>query len=147
MNSYGQATGSAALQGLMTGVWVAAGELSPAKRRLARLGTVVAVAGAGAVRERVFPDPAPAPALPEADDTGEPEVISKAKLIGIGAGVAVSVAAMVAGRRLEKRWLAALTRDGHAHPYRALAVRLGLISFGATLAPNLIRVREARHGR
>ncbi|OJF11985.1 hypothetical protein BG844_23100 [Couchioplanes caeruleus subsp. caeruleus] len=133
----------------MTGVWVAAGELSPAKRRLARVGTVATAAGAYAIRERVFP----APALPGADDSDteeepvSPEVISKAKLIGIGAGVAVSVAVMVAGHRLEKRWLAALIRDGHAHPYRALAVRMGLISFGVALAPDLIRAREARRSR
>ncbi|MEV8508672.1 hypothetical protein AB0368_28125 [Actinoplanes sp. NPDC051475] len=160
MDTYVRAVGAAALQGLLTGVWVAAGELPPAKRRLSRAGAVVALSGMASVRDWAFPDePSAIPAKTRAvtgetravpdeaemlSDEVPPRPISKARLAATGAAVAVSVATMVGGRRLEKRWLGALERDGHAHPHRALGVRMGLISFAATLSQRLIRVHEAR---
>ncbi|MFI5496524.1 hypothetical protein [Actinoplanes sp. NPDC051859] len=186
MYSYAQATGAAALQGLMTGVWVAAGELTPARRRLTRAGAIVAFSALGSIKDWAFPDDKattggaaccttkPAALAGTAlsgtalsgvavqgssgagteraegvDDLADdldssPEPVSKARLIAGGAGVAIAVATMIAGRRLEKRWLAGLTRNGHTHPHRALGVRMGLISFAATLPSGLIRAHEAR---
>ncbi|MEV4636297.1 hypothetical protein AB0J80_03000 [Actinoplanes sp. NPDC049548] len=176
MNTYVRAVGAAALQGLLTGVWVAAGELPPAKRRLSRAGAVVTLSAVASIRDWAFTDdprdrqpsprrspdpaissppatspppaassppavPAPSAALGSAD---APLPISKKSLIVTGAGIALSVGTMIGGRKLEKRWLAALHRDGHPHPHRALAVRMGLLSFAATLPRRLIRVRESR---
>ncbi|MFI7597217.1 hypothetical protein [Actinoplanes sp. NPDC049681] len=156
MDTYVRAVGAAALQGLLTGVWVAAGELPPAKRRLSRAGAVITLSAVASIGDRTFPDearavpPQPRDLSPDPRALGggageaPPRPISKARLAATGVGVAVSVATMIGGRRLQKRWLAALARDGHAHPHRALGLRLGLISFAGTLPRQLIRVHEAR---
>src|SRR5688500_3506387 len=44
---YQRAVALAALQAVLTSTWIAARELSPARRRLARLGTVAAVTAVG----------------------------------------------------------------------------------------------------
>ncbi|BCJ54087.1 hypothetical protein Asp14428_55620 [Actinoplanes sp. NBRC 14428] len=180
MNSYARAVGAAALQGLLTGVWVAAGELPPAKRRLSRAGAVVTLSGIASIRDWAFPEePARRPALTAApgveagpgakggsgagagpgantqagngvevedgagEGQGEVRPVSKGRLIAGGVGVAVSVVTMIGARRLEKRWLASLTRAGHPHPHRALGVRMGLISFAAAAPRGLIRAYDA----
>lgn len=107
---------------------------------------MIALSGVASIRDWAFSDepsasPGEARAVP---DEVPPRPISRARLAATGAAVAVSVATMVGGRKLQKRWLGALERDGHAHPHRALGVRMGLISFAGTLSQRLIRVHEAR---
>lgn len=143
MDTYVRAVGAAALQGLLTGVWVAAGELPPAKRRLGRAGAVVALSGVASIRDWAFSDE-PSAETRVVTEEAPPRPISKVRLAATGVAVAVSVATMAGGRKVEKRWLGTLERKGHAHPHRALGVRMGLISFAATLSQRLIRVHEAR---
>jgi hypothetical protein len=51
------------------------------------------------------------------------------------------VAVNVGRYRLRKRWLAKLTRDGHPHPTRALAVRMAAFEFAHQLA---LQIRDRR---
>jgi hypothetical protein len=159
-SSYLRAAGSATLQGLLTGAWVAAGGLPPAKRRLARAGAVATLSALALIGERDdngerltraalsrWSETTPTPASASADDEGQgpPQPIPVRRLAVTAAGAGVSVGMIVGRRRLEKRWLAALTRDGHPHPHRALALRMGVLSFAGTLPGRLIRAYEARH--
>ncbi|MFD1373344.1 hypothetical protein [Actinoplanes sichuanensis] len=150
--SYGRAVALAALQAALSSTWIAARELSPAKRRLARLGTVAAVGAVGwvvtpkekekedefelVVADRPFPVSEPQPI---AED--EPAPFDKRKAALGLAMLGLTVAAVVGRRQLEKRWLARLTRNGHPHPTRALAVRIGAVEFAGQLA---LQVADAR---
>ena len=57
--------------------------------------------------------------------------------------VGASVGAAAVGRRLQRRWLARLTRHGHPHPHRALGVRMAAL-YAVMVAPSrLLAVRES----
>ncbi|MEU4619976.1 hypothetical protein AB0G04_08340 [Actinoplanes sp. NPDC023801] len=149
--SYPRAVATAALQACFSGTWIAARELSPARRRLTRLGAVAAVAALGYA---VAPDqPEPEPELVVADKpylvteppapAAEPQVpFDKRKAIIGAAVVGLSVATLVGRHQLEKRWLARLTRNGHRHPTRGLAVRMASIEFATTLVLQVADVRR-----
>jgi len=144
-STYPRAVLAAALQGLLTGAWVAAGELPTRGRRLARAGSVLslsAVASVGARGDSGEPD--------ETEPTAEQYAawdVDKRKLAAAAASIGLSAALVVGRRQLEKRWLAALARDGHPHPHRALALRMGLLTFAGTLPGRLVKVREGRRPR
>jgi hypothetical protein len=54
----------------------------------------------------------------------------------------------MAGRQLEKRWLARLIRQGHPHPHRALGLRMAAVWAAASLPARLLTVRkQADHQR
>ncbi|AGZ46071.1 hypothetical protein [Actinoplanes friuliensis] len=127
---YVRAFGTAALQGLLTGVWVAAGELPTVKRRLVRVGAVGTLSALASIGDK-------------AEDTEESRRPKRHGAVTV-AMVAVSVGVVVGRRQIEKRWLASLERSGNPHPRRALAVRLGALSFAATLPGQLIEVCDAR---
>jgi hypothetical protein len=127
---------------LLTGAWVAAGELPAGRRRLIRAGSVLSLSAVVSIGG--------------GDDGDEPEPtaeryaswdVDKRKLAVTAVSLGVSVGLAVGRRRLEKRWLGALTRAGHPHPQRALALRMGLLSFAGTLPGGLVRVHEARRKR
>jgi hypothetical protein len=165
MNAYVRAASSAAMQGVLTGVWVAAGGMSPGRRRAVRATAVVGLSAAATLADWWFdrqaaereawatddeiaeredeakPEPREDDGLE--DEAPDPEAIGTRQLALLGAAAAVSAAA-IAGRRLwEKRWLQRLENSGHPHPHRALGVRLGAMSFAGSLATSLIR-RKAR---
>jgi hypothetical protein len=147
--SYPRAVGVAALQAVLSGVWIAAGELTPARRRLTRVGAV-AVMGAVTLavsppsdlarssvvvldaQPRLLSEVAPAPAEPTLDKR---RIAATAGLLG------VAVAVNVGRYQFRKRWLAKLTRDGHPHPTRALAVRMAAFEFAHQLA---LQIRDRR---
>ena len=137
-HSYTRAVASAALQAAVSGAWIAARELSPAKRRLARFGTVAAVAAIGYVVSSESPE---AGEKPEAAD------FDRRQAAALGLGVVAGTAGIVGRRQLEKRWLARLTRDGHPHPTRALAVRMTAAHFALHLALKLADLHKDRSGR
>ncbi|GID32973.1 hypothetical protein [Paractinoplanes brasiliensis] len=205
--SYPRALAMAALQAALSGTWIAAGELSPARRRLTRFGAAALVSGVGYVisqpsrssdtpasppdaqvdlrliapgsanalgiaapdltgsADATHPAADPAPADEAAGNTDASRashgLLDASDLLGIGdkieipydkrraamgaAVVALSVGAMVGRRRLEKRWLAGLTRSGHPHPTRALAVRIAAIEFAAQLVLQFAEQRRPRH--
>ena len=157
------------------GAWVAAGELSPARRRLAR-GALAAIAVAGAIPEVRAGRSAVAgtaePAVPgtrsglpfvdvgielPAAELSEEEAAEgrrRAVLAGaVGVGVVitavvVSVGVAAASREVERRWLARLTRHGHPHPHRALAVRVAGLHAVLAVPSRLLAVRQdTRAGR
>ncbi|WP_212987044.1 hypothetical protein [Actinoplanes auranticolor] len=155
------------------GAWIAAAELPPARRRLARgavaaITATVAIPGIRAVRSAAGADepavPGAGSGLPyvdvgiqlPADDPSEddPSRRRRAVLAGaVGVGVlttavAASVGVALAGRQLERRWLARLTRHGHPHPHRALALRMAGLYAALTVPSRLIVVRQgAKAGR
>lgn len=151
--SYPRAVAKAALQAAFSGVWIAAAELSPAKRRLARLGTVAAAAAITYAASPKEPGPAdeivladrpfavtdPPPAAGEDEEAAAEPAFEVDKRTAIAAaGVLGLSAAMIVGRRrLEKRWLAGLTSGGHPHPTRALAVRMAAVEFAGYLVLQL----------
>jgi hypothetical protein len=82
------------------------------------------------VGDHPFPVSEPPPA---AED--EPEFTFDKRKAALGlAMLGLTVAAVVGRRSLEKRWLARLIRNGHPHPTRALAVRVGAVEFAGQLA-------------
>ncbi|MFI5932888.1 hypothetical protein [Actinoplanes sp. NPDC051494] len=125
--------GSAALQGLLTGLWVAAGELPTARRRLARTGATLGLSAVGSIRDWAFADEGKKPERQDID--------GRRKLVVTGVVTAVGIGVMVGRKQVENRWLARLERDGHAYPHRALGVRMGALSFAGTLVTQLARRR------
>jgi hypothetical protein len=146
------------------GAWVAAAELPPARRRLARgalaaVTVAVAIPGFRAARRAAADDAEPAvpgagSGLPFVDagirlPAGEPSEADaaarrRAVLAGaavLGTAVAVSVGTAVAGRQLERRWLARLIRHGHPHPHRALGVRMAAVYAVMVVPSRLLIVR------
>jgi hypothetical protein len=160
--SYGRAVGLAALQAVFSSTWILARELSPAKRRLARASTFAAVTAVGYV---LTPKPSKeateeaeqdlelvvgaqpflaSEGVPEDLEAEPPVPFDKRKAaLAVGA-VALSVAAVVGRRQLEKRWLARLTRNGHPRPTRALAVRMAGVEFAGQLAIQFAEVHKER---
>lgn len=156
------------------GTWVAAAELSPARRRLARgalAAVTVAVAIPGARGSRPAAVDTAGPAAPGAgsglpfvdvgirlsadppSEAGTPPrrraVLSGAAgAVVLATAVAASVGAAVAGRQLERRWLARLGRQGHEHPHRALGVRMAVLYAVMVVPGRLLAVRQgAEDGR
>ncbi|GAB7037096.1 MULTISPECIES: hypothetical protein [Catenuloplanes] len=151
------------------GAWIAAGELPPARRRLARGALVavtaaVAIPGVRAIRADVEGAAEPVIAgarsgLPFVDagirvPAGEPSggrASARRRVVlvgaaGLTAAVAVSVGGAVAVRRLERRWLERLTRQGHPHPHRALGVRMAALYSVVVVPSRLLAVRKAAEG-
>lgn len=143
------------------GAWVAAAELSPARRRLARATLVLALV---AVPDRgssadpaasVAPVPGGSSGLPFVDagitlPAGRPSRADvpprRAVLVGaavLTAAVTFAAGGAVVGHRLQRRWLARLSRHGHPHPHRALAVRTAAV-YAVLVAP--ARLLAARPG-
>ncbi|WP_249997644.1 hypothetical protein [Actinoplanes sp. M2I2] len=166
--SYSRAVTVATLNTAFTSAWIAARELPPAKRRLVRLGLVaVGAAGYAAAApdaRRAFreirsevdalrdkPADSPEPAAADSDGSGEPATADAdpakpiaeftldkrqtAALVGV---MGVTIAMTFGRHQLEKRWLARLTRDGHPHPTRALALRMAPMAFAAEMVSQLI---------
>jgi hypothetical protein len=152
--------GSSVAQGLMTGVWIAAGELPAGRRRAARFAASAAVAVVGwhssakSDRDTAKSDGDTAKfgrdtARTVSDDgvtvqhsvDEAPRPLDRKRVALVIAAGALGVGAMVGRRRLENRWLDKLARDGHPHPHRALAVRMGLVSAGLALTNRLARPR------
>jgi hypothetical protein len=153
--SYPRAIAMAALQAALTSTWIAARELSPPRRRLARLGIVAAVGGVSYLASPRSADPEPelvvgarpmlvAEGGPVVDPDAFPEfAFDKRKAALTAAVLGASAAAMFGRRQVEKRWLARLTRNGHPHPTRALAVRMAGLEFAGQLALQLAETRKA----
>ncbi|WP_433825834.1 hypothetical protein ACQP2E_27460 [Actinoplanes sp. CA-015351] len=156
--TYPRAVGLAALQAVLSSAWIVAQELPPAKRRLARLGTVATV---GAIGYLIAPgDESHTADEPEASDdlvvgqnpfpvsegveATEDAPLDKRKAALTAAAIGLAVAAIVGRRQLEKRWLTRLTRNGHTHPARALAVRMAGLEFAGQLAIQIADVHKAR---
>ncbi|BBH71722.1 hypothetical protein ACTI_84070 [Actinoplanes sp. OR16] len=152
--SYGRAVALAALQAVLSSTWIAARELSPARRRLARAGTVAAVTAVGWVldpkdsgdddADREVELVVGATPFAVADGAPPPPPFDKRKAALAAGAIGISVAAVVGRRHLERRWLARLTRNGHRHPTRALAARMAALEFAAQLALQLNDVRKER---
>jgi hypothetical protein len=163
---YLRALAEAGLDVASVGAWIAAGEFSPARRRLARgaLAAVtvgVAVPGVRAARKAAGAEPAVPGArsglpfvdagirLPDEPPEDDPARRRRVLLTGaagvavLTTAVAVSVGGAVAGRRLERRWLARLTRHGHPHPHRALAVRMAGLYAVLVVPSRMLAVRKA----
>ena len=133
--TYPRAVLSAALQGLLSGAWIAAGELPAAQRRLLRAGSVLVLSAAAFAVGGDGDD---------GDQADQPRELGPAR-VAVSAGlVGASVGAVIGRRRFERYWLAKLARDGHPHPHRVLAVRMGLVSFAGTLPGRLVKVHEHR---
>ena len=141
-SSYVRAVSMSALQGLLTASWIAAGELSTARRRVARVSAVAALSAVASIGDRSEPEQ-PEPAGKDGDTVAEAKAATRSLAL-TAVVVGGSIAMIVGRRRFERRWLEALARDGHTHPHRALAIRMGLLSVAATLPGRLIKVREAR---
>jgi hypothetical protein len=137
------AIGSAVSQGLAIGIWIAAGELPPAKRRAARAGIGAAFATVGwftsARSDREVEWVVGDGLTVREHKDEEPRRVDRKRLALMIATGAMSVGATAGRRRLEKRWLAKLIRDGHPHPHRALGVRMGVVSAGVALASRLTK--------
>jgi len=146
MDSYARAVGASALQGLLTGIWVAAGELPPAKRRAGRAAAVVTLSAVASIRDWAFPDEEQEDEEQKEPEQKAPRSPDKRQLLAVGTAVVFSTAMIVGRRRMERRWLAGLERAGHPHPHRALAVRMGLLSFAGTLPGRLAKAQTARRG-
>ncbi|MFC3737926.1 hypothetical protein [Paractinoplanes deccanensis] len=171
---YLRALAGAGLDVASAGAWVAAGDLSPARRRLAR-GALAAIAAAGAIpevrawrstvagTERAVPGARsglpfvdvgielPAAELSEEEAAEGRRRAVLAGAVGVGVvitAVVVSVGAAAASREWERRWLARLTRHGHSHPHRALAVRMaGLYAVLAVPSRLLAARQDTQAGR
>lgn len=136
--------GNLVLQALVSGLWVAAGELPAGKRRLARAATVVTGTSIGVLitppqeRPVTWTREGGVEWLPgvdkDLDKAPEPEGSNAAALVAM----AVAAGVYVGGRVLERRWLESLRRAGHPHPHRALGVRMGLVSVAGSLGARAV---------
>jgi hypothetical protein len=146
------------------GAWIAAGELSPGRRRLARGALAAVTVGVAIPAVRAIRSADAEPMVPGAGsglpyvDVGirlpddEPEddaALRRRALLAGAAGVAVvttaaaaSIGIAVAGRRLERRWLARLTRHGHRHPHRALGLRMAGLYAVLVVPSRIIAARK-----
>ncbi|MGK5684780.1 hypothetical protein [Actinoplanes sp. URMC 104] len=144
--SYSRAVTMAALQAVSSSIWIAARELSPAKRRLARAGTVAVMSAIGYVATPDEDKPGAKKkeeATTEAGESPADFTLDKRKAMAGAALLGLSLATMAGRRRLEKRWLGRLTRDGHPHPTRALAVRMAGVEFVGQLVVQLADRRKS----
>lgn len=139
--------------GLAAGVRNAASITAPAATTAHPLAGADAPAGA-ALNGGAAPDDGAAPdggaaldggAAPDgdvADDRPEPMDPRRLAVTLVLGGLSIGM--LVSRRHLEKRWLARLEANGHEHPHRALALRLGLLSVAATLPGRLRAARDAQ---
>ena len=156
-----------ALDAASIGAWIAAAELPPMRRRLAR-GGLAAVTAAVAIpgfRAARASDDSTGPAAPSTgselpfveagiklpvDEPSDADTSMHRRAVLVGAvgvaalttAVAVSVGGAAAGRQLERRWLARLTRHGHPHPHRALAVRIASLYAVMVVPGRVLAVRK-----
>jgi hypothetical protein len=150
LGPYPRAVVAAVGDAAVAGAWTATGALPPGRRRVVRAGVTaatVAVAG-GLFSPASGPDGhdgGQAPPEPSGGATTEtpPTLPTRLQLVALAAGVGVSVALRMGGRRLERRWLASLERSGHAHPHRAVALRVAALSLAATLPSRLFEAHAA----
>lgn len=118
------------------GTWTAAAELSPTRRRCARLAIATAVLAWPSPPSSVDQDRTAVPSVPLAV---EPSRARQVSVVTLGLTL---VGAGVGGRRwLERRWLRRLERRGHVHPHRALGLRIALLAFVVELSGRLTRTR------
>jgi hypothetical protein len=210
-----------ALDAASAGGWIAAGGLSPGRRRLARAGLTAAAAATAipgliatrsATTSAARPTAGPAaeaaaghadgpaaaggdgpaaaggdgpaaargdgpaaaggdgpareaPVRPGAERGGRPPLVvlrdtpvvvpgarrttaqAAAAVAVLGGVAAASVGVALAGRRLERRWLARLIRQGHPHPHRALGLRMAAVWAAASLPARLLTARGQAGGR
>jgi hypothetical protein len=163
--SYPRAAAMAALQAALSGTWIAAADLTPARRRLTRAGAVAVI---GAIGYAVSPSRAERPSdgpvslrliAPESEHSlgiaapdlsspvakppagPEPVTFDRRKAAVTAAVMGLSVAAFAGRRVVETRWRARLAAAGHPHPTRALAVRMAGVEFAVQLA---LQVTDAR---
>lgn len=161
--TYAAAVATTAIQSALTGAWVAAAELRPGRRRLARAGVAAAVVAHGFATTRSAATPAAAcspasgpgsTAAARSEPPSDADEPTAADPAGAGvpgaavlaAGVSMSVALLVGSKRLQKRWLDRLGRGGHPHPHRGLALRLAALTFVGSL-PGEIAVQTGRRRR
>ncbi|MBU2670566.1 hypothetical protein KOI35_44410 [Actinoplanes bogorensis] len=168
--TYPQILARAAVRAGLTGAWVAAGELAPARRRAVRAGMIAARAVAsferGAFERGAFERDASERGTSEhgafergasehgAFDRGTSEhgafdgarrPTGEPPSLAFGAAAAtLVVTSIVIQRRLEKRWLARLAAQGHPHPVRGLAWRVTMIDFAGSVAAQLLARSRAR---
>lgn len=154
--TYAGAVSSAIFQGVVTGAWVTAGALPVRKRRAVRAGITAASMGVAMVQLRLEKKDEPqllaTPVLVKdvlARDVAEPGDAGKRSVPrATVAALVLSTGLALGGRWLEKRWLARLSEAGHAHPHRALGVRMGVLTAATTLASDVVSVVDAhRAGR
>jgi hypothetical protein len=143
--TYLGAVASAAAQGLLTSAWIASGELPAGRRRAVRAAATAVVAAAGVIASRkednvVTWSKEEGVVVRDKDGKEQPRPSAR----GSAVGMAVGVGMLVGRRELEKRWLKRLERNGHDHPYRALALRMGLLAMAGTLPGRLAAARKAR---
>jgi hypothetical protein len=158
---YLRVLGETSLDVVSVGVWIAAAELPPLRRRLARAGLTALTAATAipafrAARSTTASVPESAtfigdlpfvdagirlPTDEEADRGGSRRrtVLVAALLTTVAAG---SVGVAVASHRLERRWLARLVRRGHPHPHRGLALRMAGLTAATLLPTRLLALRE-----
>lgn len=154
----------AVAKAVCVGAWTAAGELPVRPRRLARAGVLTAfvvflslVTPWRPTRAAVAADP-PTGAAPrepgEAAETHEPDepvdgadgrrslgyLLARRFVVGLGWTVLVEVVL----HRLERRWVARLTRAGHPRPHVAAGVRLGAAEFALTVTGYALGTYEGR---
>ncbi|WP_127504090.1 hypothetical protein [Actinoplanes solisilvae] len=153
MAPYVRAVAVAALNATLSGVWIAAGELTPARRRLVRAGAL-AVSGVvvlDAYRRAEQTRPATVVGVgenPRLVSEGIPRPPLDKRQAAKAAGLAGFALAVTVGRsRLRKRWLAQLTRDGHPHPTRVLAMRMAAFEFVVQLRGQVAGVRRDARAR
>ncbi|HKO34478.1 MAG TPA: hypothetical protein VJY85_12100 [Candidatus Limnocylindria bacterium] len=143
--TYLRAVGSAVAHGALAGAWTATGELPQAQRRALRLAATAMVVVSGWVASardttEYHYTVGEGLMVRHPDGTEERRPVRKASL----AATALFGTGMIIGRRqLEKRWLARLERQGHTHPYRALALRIGMLATAGALGRRLIAMNEA----
>jgi len=154
MNPYLRAVATTGLQAVVNGLWAGTGGLPPARRRVARAGAVAGAWGIGSIGGWTRGDEPSQPRIrmagpDEPDGADRPLSEEDARRMrrrtaALAAGLVVTVAVSIGRRRLEKRWIGALERRGHPHPHRALGVRMGAVTFGATLPGSLWEAYENR---
>jgi hypothetical protein len=147
--TYFGAVGSAVAQSLLTGAWVASGELPRSKRRAVRGAATAAVVVSGwyasAKDDReISYTVGEGLVIRTPDGTEVRRPVRPRSAIATGATAVFGLGMIVGRRELEKRWLARLQRNGHHHPHRALALRMGLLTLAGALPGRLIAAREAQ---
>jgi hypothetical protein len=149
--TYAGAVSSAIFQGVVTGAWVTAGALPAGKRRAVRAGITVVSVGTAMVQLRLEKKDEPqlltTPVAVKdvlARDVGSGESGRRPVSRATVAALVLSTGLAIGGRRLERRWLARLSEAGHAHPHRALGVRMGVLTAATTLVSDVLAVVETR---
>ncbi|MBM2623220.1 hypothetical protein JIG36_47765 [Actinoplanes sp. LDG1-06] len=138
--TYARIFGRAAQRAVMSGAWVATLELPPAQRRTVRAAMIAAAATAsiassgGAYRAALSSGPSPSSGPPPASAPVDGGPVDRQRAVFGATATALVVTAIVVQRRLEKRWLDTLTRKGHPHPVRGLALRAAATDFAGSVA-------------